>query len=1304
MLGPERRQAVKDLLRAALRCEPSTRAIFIRESAEGDADLSDAALKILQEIESKYLESRDSSSTEEGLLDDAFAAEMETESLLPAGFPAAERAFAGTERFDVRRWLGAGGFGTVYECYDQLQHQLVALKVLRRNDPAFLYRFKREFRALVDIRHENLVELYELFGDGNCWFFTMELVRGVDFLQHVARHGRDRAETGHVACDVERLRAAALGLAEGIMALHRVGMVHRDIKPGNVLVSVDRRVRLLDFGLVREMELSDVQSLMVVGTPAYMAPEQLTHQPSSVSADWYSFGVMLFQALTGTLPRRRQLSPVGQGADYASPIVPADAPADLSELCVELLREAPSSRPSGAEVLARLGSTKRAAARQVIAAREDVLVGREPWLAELTQLVEATSQGRPVIVNLSGTSGIGKSTLLRTLRRRLLRSDPNTVVLMGRCHENEMVPYKALDDMVDGLSHYLNGLPEPEAEALAPRDSQCLIRMFPVLAQVPAMARVRRTTAEIADAQELRQRAFASLQDLLARITDRQTVVVAIDDLQWGDLDSAVVLRSLFSGPRPPNLLFIASYRTEDAATSPFLQNWRAYQTEAKPCAMHDMELPELTPQDSALMAARLLRSVDPATMRVAEAIAREAGGSPFLIEQFVRHPSAQNGEPQQLSIQRVIEDRLNELPERPRRLLETLAVAAQPLPESVAYAAAEFESTERPALLGLVANHLVRFRESVGPRQIEVYHARVGDVILASLSPENRRRRHFSLALAFETAATVDPAAIAIHCREAGDYDRAGRYALAAGNQASNALAFDRAIQFFQLALDCGSWDADEAVAVRRKLAVALANAGRGAQAADVYLTVADAAGADGPELKRLAAEQLLRSGHLNQGLAVLEGVAAELGIWLAPKRWQTALSIVWHRTLSAFYVRRFRDNEPRDIAPHDAIILDMYWSFLIGLALLDPIRAMDFHARHLLRAARAGDRRRFALSLAIDAAGRALTGKAGRPVVDALISRARGLCAAEEHPETLGLIATMEAMCACMAQDWRRGFRLSQDARRFLAERCTGVAWERATASELYSTAAFQLGEWHAMAEQARRPTTDTDDARSRGDVHAMVASIPGGTIPFLTSDQPLLAEAFVRDTISTLPKDRFLMPHLWALNLQVYIAIYQGDGARAWRLVNTEWPVVTRSLFLRLPYVAVVAFDCRARAAIAAAATAGGDAELLKAALRVAQTLSSMHSGWADAIALLIRGGVASVKHEREQASTLLATAEVAFRALEMTQYVAACQHRRGLLAGSESGRRLMAAAEDWATAQAVAVPSKIFDILAPGCWSV
>src|SRR5207249_3083474 len=116
------------------------------------------------------------------------------------------------------RRLGSGAFGTVYECYDRDQQQSVAVKVLRQTDPAFLYRFKREFRALVDIRHPNLVQLYELFGEDQVWFFTMEFLRGVNFLHYVARD-RIRDTTAGAPCDLERVREALRQLADGILVL-----------------------------------------------------------------------------------------------------------------------------------------------------------------------------------------------------------------------------------------------------------------------------------------------------------------------------------------------------------------------------------------------------------------------------------------------------------------------------------------------------------------------------------------------------------------------------------------------------------------------------------------------------------------------------------------------------------------------------------------------------------------------------------------------------------------------------------------------------------------------------------------------------------------------------------------------------------------------------------------------------------------------------------------------------------------------------------------------------------------------------
>src|SRR5690349_854513 len=135
-------------------------------------------------------------------------------------------------RYEVLRLLGEGGMGVVHAARDCDRDEVVALKSLRHLGGEALLRFKHEFRALQDLHHPNLVALRELVEDGEAWFYTMDLIDGVDLLSWV---GDDR----------ERLREALRQLAAGLGALHAAGKVHRDIKPSNVLVTTDARVALV---------------------------------------------------------------------------------------------------------------------------------------------------------------------------------------------------------------------------------------------------------------------------------------------------------------------------------------------------------------------------------------------------------------------------------------------------------------------------------------------------------------------------------------------------------------------------------------------------------------------------------------------------------------------------------------------------------------------------------------------------------------------------------------------------------------------------------------------------------------------------------------------------------------------------------------------------------------------------------------------------------------------------------------------------------------------------------------------------
>ena len=275
--------------------------------------------------------------------------------------------------------------------------------MLREAEGTNLYRFKREFRALADISHENLVGLDELLTDGRHWFFTMELVNGVSLIdyarpipvEHISMTGAGAA----TACSTRRACAAALPqLVAALNAIHRLGIVHCDIKPSNVLVTPDGRVVVLDFGLVSEnvIESDDADpgtwNTDVLGTPAYMAPEQVIPGAASSATDWYSVGVMLYQALTGELPftgSNLEIIEAKQDQQPRPPVeVAPNVPKDLSALAMKLLDPDPLRRPASEALIRYLGEPSPRVAGDTAATGTEVLVGRDRQLEDLTEAFE----------------------------------------------------------------------------------------------------------------------------------------------------------------------------------------------------------------------------------------------------------------------------------------------------------------------------------------------------------------------------------------------------------------------------------------------------------------------------------------------------------------------------------------------------------------------------------------------------------------------------------------------------------------------------------------------------------------------------------------------------------------------------------------------------------------------------------------------------------------------------------------------------------------------------------------------------
>jgi tRNA A-37 threonylcarbamoyl transferase component Bud32 len=1233
--------------------------------------------------------------------------------------------------YEVLRQLGRGGMGVVYEARDRRRGRIVALKTVQHSDAAALYRFKQEFRALADVAHPNLVSLYELVAEGDSCFFTMELVEGVDFKSYV--------RGGSGAVDPGRLRAALRQLAGGVCALHAAGQLHRDIKPSNVLVTNEGRVVLLDFGLAGALDVEGMHhstELHVMGTVAYMAPEQAACRAVGPAADWYSVGALLYEALTGRLPFTGPALLVLQDKQQADPPPPRalapEVPEDLNTLCMELLRREPRDRPSGAEVLARLGGTPVPPPAAPVPRSEVLLIGRDRQLEMLERAVAAVSQGRTVTACVHGRSGLGKSALVQHFLNRL-RERGDVLILAGRCYERESVPFKVLDPLIDALSRQLGHLPAAEVQAVLPRDVGALVRVFPVLQQVEAVRAAPRRAQRGADApaeqqrrelaalkdtlpqpegsrepagpdpQELRRRAFAALRELLARLGDRRPLVLASDDVQWGDADSAALLAEVLRPPDAPALLLLVCYRAEDAATSPFLQALLpALAPGDASREHHDVAVEPLTPAEARALALTRLGRVDPTREAQARVIAEEAAGSPLFVLELAQHVlgGAELTEgAEEITLEQVLAARVAALPAGARALLEVVAVAGHPVRQGDAWRATGVHAEGQEAVILLRTARLLR---STGPGEqdlLETYHDRVRETLVARLTPEVRQGYHGRLAQVLEAVGDADPEVLAGHFAAAGERDRAGEWYSRAAAQAAVALAFGRAVVLYRHALELRPGGPDEKRRLRARLADALANAGRGPEAAQEYFAAAAEAGpVEALELRKRAAQQLLLNGDVEEGLRTLREVLAAVDLRLATTPGRALLALLLRRAWVRLRGLGYHERPAVQVAEDELRRIDIAWAGAMGLMQIDPLASADLQVRHLLLALRAGEPYRIARALALEALFAAIAGRPDNRRSETLLEAARALTARIDHPHARGLVCLAAGLAAQVRGQWKAARAQYEQAEQVLRDQCQDVAWEVHTAQAYNHVMLLSLGE---IGELSRRLPVLYREAQDRGRLYAW-KNDNGFLRPLLClfgADLEGAREALA-DYQAQLPRQGLHLQHIHGFLLEAELHLYTDQGKLAWESLARHWPRLARSLFMRFQIVRILVRELRARCALAAAVQSPEPEPLLREADRDAGRLERERRPWAMAHARLLRAGAAAARGDRVGAARLLAEAARAFEAADMALYAAVARHRLGELVGGAGGQELVAAAEEWMAGQQIRDPGRATAVLAPG----
>ena len=1185
----------------------------------------------------------------------------------------------GDGRFEVTGTLGAGGAGVVYRAYDHQLRRTVALKVLRHAAGRDLYRFKREFRSLADIVHPNLVALHELYASSEEWFFAMELVEGVSFIDWVRPskeplHGpRTRQDIIAAPLDEERLRKSLPQLIDALVALHRVGKLHRDLKPSNVLVTPEGRVVLLDFGLVAGVA-EDNHDGLAVGTPVYMSPEQAADQPLDTASDWYALGAMLYEALTGRRPFEGASDQVMRRKQTERPTPPellmTGVAQDLALMAKSLLEPVPALRPDGLALLAQLGSAPSAATREIGRHRSRAtFVGRARELDALKSAFR-DSRRRGVSLFLHGPSGIGKSTLIDHFVKDL---GEDAFVLSGRCFERESVPFKMLDGVVDSLTNALLAIDNEQLTGIISLDAPSLVRLFPVLRRVTPLAELSGASTP-ANPQELRTRGFSALRHMLGKLARVRQVVIVVDDVHWGDGDSSVFISELVSRPEPGVLLIIC-HRPED-----YLGIVAAIRRAAGPgIELRDVPLMPLDEQESRA----LVRELAPDDW-FADNLLPAAGGNPLLLTELLRSADSAPS-----SVEALVAARAARVSADAQALLIVVSVAGRPISIEIA--------THAAAVLGgldeaneLYAERLISLRRVDGQLVLEPSHDYVRASVVLSLSPVAKAGWHEALALSYEAYEASDSQAVVEHWLAAGHPARAAQHAVSAAVAAEGAMAFLRAVEMYQVAIEYGQWSGLELRDLVARRAHALMNAGQLDEAIDGYgraaRVVLDEQSID---LERRRVEQLLRRGRLVEALPAAEAVLAGVGIKMSLARVQRS------RLLP-----HWGGGKPRrlDFVQRDASMvpvldlrrIDVLYSISSGLAFTDPSLGRAVQQELMRHALAAGEPVRVILALILETGYQAAAGTLSWPAVEQLAERIKQVATSVAEPHLLGIADCGLGVAAFLAGRWSQARLFLEAGIATLRSYGNDVRWELDIAELYLLSSLLYLGQWR---ELGRLQALFVRDAAGRGDRVSMAWMRSGRVASALVfHDKAQQAREELDAAEADTPRDAFVLAQVHNLIARCSLDLQAGHAAATASLLDTSKPVLVRAGAMQLEVLRVELEVLRAQAELARP-----DRDE-RAARSICDRLVKETSPMGVAIGHALRA-ISHAAHSPSSASEELELAEKLFTEQSMEGWLQLCRLRRAQLQPGPLGLARAEAARDALRDLGAFTPDAVADWMLP-----
>ncbi len=749
--------------------------------------------------------------------------------------------------FEVLEPIGAGGMGEVYRARDQRLERDVALKVLAPRllaDERSVARFAREARAASALNHPNIVTVYDIGNSDDGAFIAMEFVRG----ETLAYRMQSRQP---VAECVELLRQCAAAL----VAAHDAGIIHRDIKPDNVMVRTDGYVKVLDFGLARLASLEAgtptvTQPGLVIGTLRYLSPEQALGDDLTTASDIFSLGILAYQLLTGVHPFGHASEVAIMGAiiskEPAPPIAVREAlPRELANLVMRMLAKQPEDRPSAASLMLSLtrlvasgslpstltphlgtpielnaseatrGAIEGALRPQVGQARRQNTVGHGGDLATLEARYDDVVLGRGHLLAVTGEPGIGKSTLLASALAIFARRDVSPLVARGQCSER-LAGTEAYLPILEALDTAATGAHGEDMRALI---DKCAPSWAALRAVVPADGSSGEFARAVANSQERLKREMAAF---LAEVSAQRPLVLVLEDVHWADTSTVDLVSYVGARLSELPVLVLVTYRDADAraARHPFLQVQRELQGRG---LASELAVGFLTPTDvSDFVDMTFPDHRFPPDL--ARALHQRTEGNPLFLVDVARWLASQGviavenghwclvrGVPDisrdmPASVRSMIERKIEQLGESERKLLAAAAVQG-----------AEFDAAIAAAVLGadvadveeqlMTLDRVYAFVKEVGEVRTPDHtltiryrfvHALYQNALLAGLGASRRASWSAKVAELIEArhrSQLSDVAAeLAVLHETARNFDRAASWYVAASGRARELFAYEEA------------------------------------------------------------------------------------------------------------------------------------------------------------------------------------------------------------------------------------------------------------------------------------------------------------------------------------------------------------------------------------------------------------------------------------------------------------------------------------------------------------------------------